>query len=454
MKFDVVESYSPQDPSDLVGECPVTPTGQVASAIEAARGALRDWSATPIEVRRAVLLEVADRLEIEAAALADLLIREIGKTRSEAVAEVTTAIDLVRYHADTLTDLDLRHVAFGDQYQPGACGVVGVIGSWVHPLVLSVSSIAAALAAGCAVVFKPSSQAISCAAAVRDTIAPALPRGVFTMLAGGARTVIEISRTVDHVAFTGSSQVAREIRTLSTADIPVRAHTVNPSIALVLPDADIVEAAQRIAHQMVAFAGQACGAPHQILAIGRPTSELEDALLAATASLRVGDPAETGTDLGPVISRRAQTITANAASQAAAAGATVHSVSATFPALGGWFVAPTVITGLHPEHPVARQRVLGPIAMLDTAADWQSACARMTARTRPYAAHVYASESAGNTELSLLDASNILVNTLPGMDFEFDLPGMPTVDSFTIRRRILETSDGTSSFTRLAGLNL
>ena len=325
--------------------------GEVAEAtVPMARQAVADARFdAELETRCAMLERWADALEANRPALFALLLREAGKTLPNAVAELREAVDFCRYYAATAR-ADLRHAT--------PIGPVVCISPWNFPLAIFVGQIAACLAAGNPVLAKPAEQTpLIAAEAVRLAHLAGIPAAALQLLPGAGETVgaaLTADLRIAGVMFTGSTQVAKLIeRALaSRADDPVLiAETGGLNAMIVDSSAQPEQVVGDVLASAFDSAGQRCSAL-RILCLQESCADAVLAMLkGAMAQLRLGDPAELATDIGPVIDEEAREALLAAIR---AAGATPGKVPE-----GGMFVAPVVIeTDL--DHLPTRE-IFGPV---------------------------------------------------------------------------------------------
>jgi len=310
---------NPARRSDVVGTVAVASAALVDEALRSASGAAVDWSATPAGDRAWALEAAADAFEAQMPALIELAVREAGKSIPDGISEVREAVDFLRYYAAR------ARAEFGAPLRlPGPTGesnelslhgrgVFVCISPWNFPLAIFTGQVAAALAAGNAVIAKPAEQTpLIAAAAVRILHASGVPGSVLQFLPGdgvevGARAVAD--PRVAGVAFTGSTETAHAIhRTLAgrTGPIPVLIAETGGQNAMIvdssaLPEQVVLDAVQSGFNS----AGQRCSAL-RILCLQEEIADKVLRLLAgAMDELQVGDPAWLRTDVGPVIDAEA-----------------------------------------------------------------------------------------------------------------------------------------------------
>ncbi|MCG6492823.1 aldehyde dehydrogenase [Kitasatospora sp. A2-31] len=416
-----IRSYNPADPTDLVAEAPAPGADAVRAAVARARAAQPGWLASGAGARSAALTRIADAVEAHADELAALVVREVGKPLAEARGEVARTAAIWRYYAQApFAASGAVHETAGG---PGLLltrrrpyGVAGLITPWNFPLAIPTWKAAPALAVGNAVVLKPSSEAIGCALRLAELVAAAgLPQDVFTVLPGGGAEGGELVSSADVVSFTGSTGVGRQVvRTATERGTPVQAELGGLNAAIVLPDADIDQAAAHLAAAIAGYAGQKCTATSRVVAVGEAYEPLRAALVKALG--QVDDTA-----CGPVISAATRDEITAAVASAREAGAEVLAGGGT-PDRAGWYLDPTLVAGVPDDHPLRREEFFGPIAVLHAAADLDEAVA--LANDTPYtlSASIHTRDlDAALVAADRLDAGMIRVNA-PSSGVDFHLP--------------------------------
>ncbi len=285
----------------------------VISAMAAAQAGVAAWSATPVAERAQAIERAADAIEADRGALIALLQAEGGKTLDDCVAEVREAVDFCRYYAAEARRNLMPEAMPGptgehNELRYRARGVFVCISPWNFPLAIFTGEIAAALVAGNAVVAKPAEQTpFVAAAAVRLFHAAGVPASALHLVPGDGRIgdlLVRDARAAG-VVFTGSTATARKInRALAERDgpiVPLIAETggVNAMIAdaSALPEQltdDVLASAFR-------SAGQRCSALRLLCLQDDIATSVIDMIAGAARELRIGDPREVATDVGPVI---------------------------------------------------------------------------------------------------------------------------------------------------------
>jgi RHH-type proline utilization regulon transcriptional repressor/proline dehydrogenase/delta 1-pyrroline-5-carboxylate dehydrogenase len=350
---------NPARRSQQLGSVVEADAAAVELAASAAAAAAPAWSAVGAAQRAAVLERAADLFEAHCAELMWLALAEAGKTRANALGEVREAVDFCRYYA-----AQIRRADFDAQGR--ALGVVAAISPWNFPLAIFVGQVAAALAAGNVVLAKPAEQTPLLAyRAVQLLHAAGVPRAALQLLPGDGRigAALVADARVAGVLFTGSTEVAQAIdRALAAraagAPIPLVAETGGQNAMIVDSSALPEQVVQDALASAFDSAGQRCSALRVLCLQEEIAGHVLQMLHGALAELRVGDPSDLATDVGPVIDAQAQ---ARLQAHIDAFAARYRSFSLPLPTIAqeGSFVAPTVIE--LPSLAPLTQEVFGPV---------------------------------------------------------------------------------------------
>ncbi len=303
----VREGLNPADPSDVVGQIEEATAAHVAVALDAAAGGFADWSVRSVEERAACLERVADLYEENAPEFFALATREAGKSLLDGVSEVREAIDFLRYYANEARRLDHE--------EPGKpLGVFVCISPWNFPLAIFTGQVAAGLAAVNAVIAKPAEQTpLIAARAVSLMHEAGVPEAAIQLLPGDGPTVggpLTSDPRIAGVCFTGSTEVAQIINRAMAAncapDAPLIAETGGLNAMIVDSTALPEQAVRDIVASSFQSAGQRCSAL-RILYIQKDVEDrFLEMLYGAMDELRLDDPWQLFTDVGPVIDEEAQ----------------------------------------------------------------------------------------------------------------------------------------------------
>lgn len=358
-----------------LGRVPVTPVEDVAGIVARCREAQDHWAEVPWHERRAVIRQWWKRLTRDTDSWADALRAEIGKPKSEAMAEVVTTLDALRWTVKR-AGRALADERIGAAWQrwllvPSArlrwraVGVVGMIGTWNYPLLLAAPAIAQGLAAGCGLVWKPSELAALAGVRLQNSLAEVgVPPGLVSAVQGGAdvgRALIDAN--IDKGFFTGGITNGRVVlESLARRGIPAVAELSGFDPAIVLPDAPLESTSRALAWSAFVGSGQTCIAVKRIYIVGDPAPWV-DALAGLARSLRVGDPATGNIDVGPLISSDARDRFERHIRAAVESGARIAAGGDPLPG-PGWFFEPTVLAAETPEPQTALQGVFGPVVLV------------------------------------------------------------------------------------------
>jgi betaine-aldehyde dehydrogenase len=349
----------------------------VIDAVAAARRAWEkgDWRrATPAE-RARVLLKLAERIRAEAPSLVELESRNVGKPVREARDEIEMGASCFQYYAGLIP-------AFGGQTVPvGApgtgltfrepVGVCALIVPWNFPFAITTWKVAPALALGNSVVLKPASATPLTALKLAELAHEAgVPPGVLNVLPGpgsAAGAALAGHPDVRKVAFTGSTEVGIEIQRLAAADVKrVSLELGGKSANLVFADADLEKAAGAV-FSVFGNAGQDCCARSRIL-VERPVyREFVDRFVERTRAIRLGDPLDDATEMGPLISTSHRDRVHGFVERATAQGAKLccgGRAKTGEPWDRGSFYEPAVFSDVDPALELAQEEVFGPVAAI------------------------------------------------------------------------------------------
>jgi RHH-type proline utilization regulon transcriptional repressor/proline dehydrogenase/delta 1-pyrroline-5-carboxylate dehydrogenase len=310
--------HSPID-NEIVGVVVGADAAGVESAMAAAQRAFAPWNATLVETRARMIERAAELIEARRGRLIALLQAEGGKTLDDALAEVREAADYCRYYAHMARDI-LREIALpgptgeDNRLHYGGRGVFVCISPWNFPLAIFLGQIVAALVTGNAVVAKPAEQtplvAAEAVAILREALGAAEPALQFVPGDGGVGAALVAHPFAAGVVFTGSVQVARQInRTLAAKDgaiVPLIAETGGINAGIVDSTALLEQVADDVCVSAFRSAGQRCSALRLLYVQKDVFDACVEMIVGAARELRVGDPREIATHIGPVIDEDAK----------------------------------------------------------------------------------------------------------------------------------------------------
>ncbi|WP_435361790.1 aldehyde dehydrogenase family protein [Haloarchaeobius sp. DFWS5] len=381
---DVFECTDPAAPDEVVAEYQKSDASDAGEAVEAAAAAQDEWATTPAPQRGAILREAAGNLDARKDELTELLTREEGKTHAEAGGEVQRAIDIFYYYAEKTRDLG---GAVKSASSPGTnlytvnepVGVAALVTPWNYPIAIPAWKMAPALATGNTFVINPASEAPGVAIALLEALDEAgLPDGVGNIVTGPGSTVGDAIVThdeVDAVSFTGSGQVGHMVYEKATDDgkrVQTELGGKNPTV--VAESADVDEAADIVAAGAFGVTGQACTACSRAIVHESLYDEFVEAVVDRAEDIEVGPGDEY--DMGPQVSESELEGTLDYIEVAEAEGATLETGGG-LPAgdqLGdGYYVEPTVFSGVERDYRIAQEEVFGPVLAVLEASDFDDA---------------------------------------------------------------------------------
>jgi acyl-CoA reductase-like NAD-dependent aldehyde dehydrogenase len=366
--------FDVRDPAteDVIRRVPAATAADADAAVERAAAAFEGWRAVAPADRSRLLQRLAERLDAERERLAQLEMRNTGKPIGDARGEMGMVADTFAYYAGAPERLlgDTIPVAGGvDLTFREPLGVVALIVPWNFPLTIASWKLAPALAAGNTVVLKPAGLTPLTALAFAELAEEAgIPPGVVNVLPGPGRLVG--ARLVEHpkvakVAFTGSTEVGREVMRGAAGTIKrVTLELGGKSANVVFADADLRAAAAAAPAAVFGNAGQDCCARSRILVERSAMEEFLALLEPAVTGLRVGDPADEATQMGPLISADQREAVASFVPEG-----TPVAIRGSAPAGPGYWFPPTVLTGVAPGDRAATEEIFGPVAVVLPFAD-------------------------------------------------------------------------------------
>jgi RHH-type proline utilization regulon transcriptional repressor/proline dehydrogenase/delta 1-pyrroline-5-carboxylate dehydrogenase len=381
---------NPAQPAEVLGAVELAGVEHADSAVTQAADAFPRWAATSVAERCAILRRAAGLIVAERHALAALEILETGKSWREADADVAEAVDFLRYYAGQMAALDgwQASTAFPGEdnriaYAPR--GVAVLIAPWNFPLAILAGMTSAALVAGNTVVMKPALPALLIAHEFLRLLRTAgLPPEVCRLLSGGAEVGAQLvaHRQTHIIAFTGSRAVGLDI--LRSAHTPASGQTHVKQVVcemggknaiIVDSDADLDEAVAGIVASAFGYQGQKCSACSRVIAVGEIHDALLERLTGAADTLSWGPPEDPACSHGPLITQAAQQKALAYIAIGASEGNLAWQGKLPDDDQGGWYVPPTLITGIRPEHRLAREEVFGPVLAVLKAPDFETALA-------------------------------------------------------------------------------
>ena len=374
---EVYEITNPASPSEILGTTPKSGAEETARAIEAAASAFPGWKATLPAERGAILTRAADLLEANSDELAQLMAREVGKPMFESRAEVTRAATIFRFYGSegwrmpgVMPPSARPGVEISSVREP--VGVVALITPWNFPLAIPAWKLAPALICGNTVVIKPATDAsLNAAALVRILAEAGLPDGVLNMVTGSGGTVGDALVTDDRVkalSFTGSTAVGLGIQGRAIGKkVQLEMGGKNPYI--VMEDADLSDAAQKVAYGAFGFAGQKCTASSRAIVVEDVYDEFLEELKTATEATKFGDPLDDDVLVGPVVNKSQYEDILEALETAKGEGRVVLEGGATGDEDDGYYISPAIVADVDNKSETAQEEIFGPVLAVIKARD-------------------------------------------------------------------------------------
>lgn len=338
-----------------------------------ARAAQPAWAATPADARAEQVRAVAAAVREGAEALARSITEEMGKPIREARAEVRSipvrVESFIRAAAQALRDEEGEENGIRVRVRWRPLGVAAVIAPWNYPAATPSNLLLSALLTGNAVVFKPSEYTPRTGALLHQMFQSSLPEGLVGLVQGaGDVGAALVDADVDMVAFTGSIATGQAImRTAARTMKRLVLELGGKDPMIVLPGADLEAAARHAAEESLRNAGQVCVSVERVI-VHRDVAEAFTARVAELVrAIKPGDPRDEACVLGPLASARQRELVLAQLDDARRRGATfVVEGEATGP---GYFLSPSVVTGLSPDMALVRDETFGPVVAIQVAAD-------------------------------------------------------------------------------------
>ena len=359
--IDVLEPATEQ----VIETLPRAGAEEVDAAVARAKAAFPGWRAVAPADRAALLRGLADALEGRTDQLAEIEARNAGKPISDARGEMGMVVETYRYYAGAPERLLGRTIPVAggiDMTFREPLGVVGLITPWNFPLVIASWKVAPALAAGNTIVLTPAELTpLTALELERIALEAGIPEGVLNVVTGPGRVCGQ--RLVEHpdvakIAFTGSTEVGRGIAEGAAATIKrVTLELGGKSANVIFADADLEAAAAAAPPAVFGNAGQDCCARSRILVERPALDEFMAALEGAVTAIRVGDPLDPETEMGPLISAgQRETVSSFVDGEAPVA------FRGSAPEGPGFWYPPTVLAPVSNDDRAAREEIFGPVA--------------------------------------------------------------------------------------------
>ena len=383
----LLKSVNPSAPDEIIGYVAEAGIPETERAVKAARRAFETWARTPVEERCRLLERAAAILDRRRFELSAVEVFEVGKAWAEADGDIREAMDFCLFYAHQMRLIGYprltQNVPGEESYQHyWPRGVALVIAPWNFPVAILCGMVTAALVTGNAVIMKPAEPSAILGSLLMEVFQEAgVPPGVLNCLHG--RGSVIGAYLVDHpdvemIAFTGSREVGLRIWESAGKTRPgqrelkrVVCEMGGKNAVIVDSDADLDETIVDTIYSAFGYQGQKCSACSRLIALEENYERVMHRLLAAAASLRVGNPEQPGITVGPVIDEtayhRIQEIIEKGKTEATLA------FQATNIPDKGYFIPPTIFTDVKPEMTLSQCEIFGPVLSVLKARDLDDA---------------------------------------------------------------------------------
>ncbi|MCZ4236898.1 NAD-dependent succinate-semialdehyde dehydrogenase [Staphylococcus equorum] len=363
-----------------IGKVPSVTEDIVQQAIESASTAFETWSNYTAETRQGYLERWAVNLLNKQESLATIMSEEQGKPYAEAFGEVGVCAKFIRWFAEEGKRI------YGEVIPPSSdnqrisvtkqpVGVCGLITPWNFPGAMVARKVAPALAAGCTVIVKPSSETPRIAIAIFDELmATGIDKGVANIVTGSSSLISDKlfeDKRVRKMSFTGSTPIGKKLMSKASDQVKrISLELGGNAPAIVLPDADLDNAADAIVDNKFENSGQMCNGINVVLVHKDVKAEMTQKIIDRVKTIKVGPGDQEDTQVGPLINQKAidkvEYLVADAKKQGAqveTGGAKADISTSTL------FYQPTVITGVERTMAIAQEEIFGPVAPIITFED-------------------------------------------------------------------------------------
>ena len=420
-----VPSLNPSKPSEVIGSVAEAKIPEAEAAVKAARDAFPRWSRTSVNHRAELLERVAAIMDRRRFELCAVEVYEVGKAWVEADGDIREAIDFLLFYAQQMRLIGrptlTQHVLGEESYQHyWPRGVALVIAPWNFPIAIMCGMVSAALVTGNTVIMKPAEPSAVCSALLMEMFEEAgVPKGVLNFLPGHGSIIgahLADHKDVDLIAFTGSREVGLRIWEECGKTRPGQRELKKmicemggKNAVVVDSDADLDETIVDTIYSAFGYQGQKCSACSRLIVMEENYDRVVERLIAAAASLRVGNPEEPGIVVGPVVDEKAYKRILERIEHGKTE-ATLAYQAKDIPA-EGYFIPPTIFTDVKPDGRLAQEEIFGPVLSVIKVRDLDEAI-RVANNTEYALTAGFFSRSPANIERvkAELEAGNVYIN--------------------------------------------
>ena len=416
---ELFDLYNPAT-AKVIAQVTLADEQDALDAIQAAKQAFPAFSRTTKATRVDYLKRMHSAVASVEAALTAAIIEEYGAPVSRAVWMARHAANVLLEAADVLQDYDFTQRIGIAEVTMQPLGVAGLITPWNSNAGFICGKLAAALAAGCTAVIKPSEMsALQTAIVTRALHQAGLPAGVFNIVTGRGETVGAVLSThpdIAKVSFTGSTAVGKHILRAGAETLKrITLELGGKSPVLILDDADLKQAIPMALQAGFMNSGQACIAGTRILVPANRLAEIEAMFAEHAANIRAGDPQDPNTSVGPMVSFKQWQRVQRYIHLGLEEGAHLLVGGPGLPdgIEAGWFVKPTVFSRVTNQMTIAREEIFGPVLSIITYKDEAEALAIANDTSYGLQAYILSSNLTRAHALAAhIDAGRVLINTL------------------------------------------
>jgi len=370
---------------EILAECPDGTRADVDQAVQAAETAFEEWRSTPLLSRAQYMFRFKELLESRFEDLAEMIVKENGKTRDEARGEVRRGIESVDFATSVpsiMRGYKVEDISSGidETAERQPIGVFAAITPFNFPMMVPMWFLPTAITTGNTYILKPSPQTPLSMQLIYEILDELdLPEGVVNLVQGGKEASMAVMEHpgIAGVSFVGSTPIAKLVyEVCAKHGKRVQAQGGAKNYIAVMPDADIAASVTNIMGSAFGCAGQRCLAGSVVVAVGDAYEPLRDALLKKAQSLRVGYGMEETSQMGTVISAQARTRIEAMIAQGVADGASPILDGRGTVVNGfeeGSFVGPTILDGVREEMNIAKEEVFGPVLAIMHVPDFDAA---------------------------------------------------------------------------------
>jgi len=438
-----LESHNPAT-GDVIARFEMTPPSEIAGCIQRARAAQAAWGKQSFTERCDYLQRLKEILFTRRQEIAEVVTREVGKPKLEALlADVTVAMDTAAHYSNparvakmlrpervTHGNLALKGKSGAIHYEP--FGVIGIISPWNYPIAVPLSQMIPALAAGNAVILKPSEWAAWCGALIGEIFEQAnFPAGLVQIVHGrgdvGAALIDPPQESggvqIDKVIFTGSVATGRKVaEACARRLIPSVLELGGKDAMIVLADADLEVASSAAVWGSFTNCGQTCISVERIYVENSVAQKFTDLCVTKTKKLRVGNGLEPNVEVGPMINVQQLARVEEQVHDAVRRGAQIL-LGGKRSALGPCFFEPTIVTGTDAAMQLMQEETFGPVLAICHVADAAEAVRQANASPFGLAASVWTRDAQrGRAIAAQLDTGAVMVNDVISYYASCDAP--------------------------------